>query len=705
MSINQIIQTAYTGLAASQTALRTVSTNVANVNTPGYGRQEVHIESLVASGEGRGVKVSNVERVADRFLTAAAYGAQADAGQYEALEQYHDRLQGLIGTPDSESGVASRLNSVFASVADLLADPADAVRRQSVLSDVSRFLDDLSRLSNDVQSLRTDAHNQVGEAISVINQALSRVDVLNQRIVREKAIGGSTAGLEEQRAQALSSVAELIDIKASEQPNGSLLVTTSRGATLVDQEARQLALSTVSSVSAETSFSGIELLQISPTTGELVSSGTILDPELGSGKVRGLLDLRDRDLPNVAAAIGELASTFRDEVNAVHNASTSVPAPNALQGRNVGLLASDAARFTGRTTFAVVDAAGVVLATTTVDFDALGSGAPLSTVLAAVNGGLGGAASMSITDGVLSLTASNPANGLVIADDPAAPSARAGRGFSHTFGLNDLIVGDRPPHYDTGLLETDAHGFVAGGTINLVLQDGDNRILADYTMTVGGSSIADLLADLNSVSGLGSYASFALDARGALKMTPTTRVTDIAIAVKADSTVRSGAATSFSDLFGVGRGLQAQGALNVGINPEINADPFRLSLARFDPASSVGVQALGFGDQRGAVALRDLQTRALRFDAAGGVAGVSASLSQYTGFLLGEAAIAAQRATEGREDSQALRDDVIKRRDDFAGVNVDEELADLVIYQNSYNAAARVLSAARDIYDSLLNAV
>ncbi|WP_222872973.1 flagellar basal body rod C-terminal domain-containing protein [Hankyongella ginsenosidimutans] len=105
------------------------------------------------------------------------------------------------------------------------------------------------------------------------------------------------------------------------------------------------------------------------------------------------------------------------------------------------------------------------------------------------------------------------------------------------------------------------------------------------------------------------------------------------------------------------------------------------------------------------MALRGLQDQVIAFKAAGPVTAANATLSQYLGSFLGETAISAQAAEAGRIDAEALRNDVIKRRDDFAGVNLDEELANLVVFQNSYSAAARVLTAARDIYDTLLNAI
>jgi flagellar hook-associated protein 1 FlgK len=47
----------------------------------------------------------------------------------------------------------------------------------------------------------------------------------------------------------------------------------------------------------------------------------------------------------------------------------------------------------------------------------------------------------------------------------------------------------------------------------------------------------------------------------------------------------------------------------------------------------------------------------------------------------------------------------VNRRDSFSGVNIDEELSQLVVFQNSYSAAARVMSTASQMYDTLIGMV
>lgn len=706
MSINSIISSAYTGLSASQAALKTISNNIANVNTPGYGREAVSLEALVANGGGFGVKVGSVERIADQFLTGAAYSAVADVGRYDAVSQFHDRLQGLLGAPDSDSGLAAQLNGIFSTIADLTADPADAVRRQSVTNGIDRFLGQIGQLAGDIQQLRADASNQIGESVRSINQGISRVAEINNQIVKARSLNSETAGLEQQRADALNQIAELVDIKTIEQPDGSVQVSTARGVILLDHNPRELSYPTTSAASAETQFDGIHILRVNPVSNSKTDSGLVLDPDIGSGKLRGLLDLRDQQLPNIADSLGELARAFRDSVNAVHNANATLPAPALLSGRNTGLSGTDRAGFTGAATFAVVDASGAVVAKTAVDFSALPATATLNDVITAVNAGLGGAGALSLSGGALKFQAAGAGNGVVIADNPGAPTGRGGQGFSQFFGLNDLISAGQPSSYATGLQAADPHGFAAGGATTFEVRDASNRLITSYTLNVAaGGTVGDILNTLNAGSGLGNFARFSLDASGTLSVGPAPGVGKLTTRVVDDTTNRAGTGRTLSGLFGIQPGALANAARNIGVRAEVKADPFKLALAKFDTSAAVGVQALGLGDQRGARELADLENKGLRFSAAGNIATVSATLSQYSGFVLGDAAITAKGATTAQGDATALRDDVVKRRDNYGGVNLDEELANLIVYQNSYNAAARVLTSARDIYDALLNAV
>ena len=71
MSINSIINNSLTGLFTSQTALRTISNNVANVNTEGYARQVVRLDPIINGGIGSGVQITSIDRIVDKFLEKA----------------------------------------------------------------------------------------------------------------------------------------------------------------------------------------------------------------------------------------------------------------------------------------------------------------------------------------------------------------------------------------------------------------------------------------------------------------------------------------------------------------------------------------------------------------------------------------------------------------------------------------------------------
>src|SRR5690606_1961021 len=109
-------------------------------------------------------------------------------------------------------------------------------------------------------------------------------------------------------------------------------------------------------------------------------------------------------------------------------------------------------------------------------------------------------------------------NGVALAQDAANPSDKAGRGFSHFFGLNDVIRSTGISTYDSGLAPTDPHGFTPGDEITFSLADANGRPIRDITVAVpAGGTMADLVNALNSTTtGVGFHGQFTLDERGAL---------------------------------------------------------------------------------------------------------------------------------------------------------------------------------------------
>ncbi|RMD88714.1 MAG: flagellar hook-associated protein FlgK [Alphaproteobacteria bacterium] len=706
MALNSIIHTSVTGLLTNQEALRVTSNNITNVNTPDYARQVVSTEANVNGGLSSGVSIAAIERVVDKFLDAATLRATSDASQFSAMRDIHERLQSALGRPDSETSLSARMNKVFTALGGLAFNPSDSVTRQQFLSDLQAYTEEAARIANELQSLRADTSRQIESQVGSVNEALRQIFELNVKILDQRGRGGDVAGLENQRQAALTTLSKSVDIRILENGDGSISVNTLTGAQLVTPAFyTALRYEGPGVVSAETKFPPITVQRVDPSTGQPAGTPRVLDGDIRSGALRGLLDMRDRQLVDLSVALGELSARVADEFNAVHNLNTAVPPPNQLVGKTTAYTGTDLHHFTGSVTFAVVDTAEQVVAKTTYDFDA-NPGATLADMISAVNAGLGGAATLSLSGGVMSLVAANANDGVVIAEDPNNTSQRAGRSFAHFFGMNDLLTARSPGLFETGVAATDAHNIQPGGQMDFKVRDAFGRTIVTFSLdTDTTTTYADVINALNAPTALGTYFTFALDAKGVLSATPTGALNGVALDVVNDTTQIADTGVSLSVLFGLGDQHRANAAVDMRPAEGVPDNAGLLATARLDLTAGVGQVALAPGDQTGALALQQLENKVISTAAAGELAAQSRTLSSFNAAVLGNFAVSSDRVITQAEDSESLRLEVDLQRQSVSGVNLDEELANLVVFQNSYNAAARMLSTVQELFDALLTAV
>ena len=698
MSLNDILGSALSGLNAAQAGLRTTSTNIANVNTPGYARERVDQAPGVTAGRVSGVRVSEPNRVADRFLEANVYRRQGDWGRATAVSSYLDRLQAFLGAPGDESGLPARLDAIGAAAVAMTGSAASEQTVRAFTGKVQDALVTMQQLDRDASALRTDAEAEVGYTVARINDLLKRIDTLNDTVARSAAMGRGTAGATDLRMTAVEELSSLLKVTVREQPDGRLTIETAGGVTLVDRKLRMLSYPAGDAVDQPT-FPPIEV-RFANADGSLgASAGERLDSPAIGGKLGGLLELRERLLPAFSEQLGTVFGGLAEALNAAANAGTAVPAPNRLEGGNTGLAAGDRLGFTGRVSLAVTGSGGTLIAGTTIDFDALGSGATVADAVAAINAGLGGAATASFADGRLTLVAAGSSNGVVVAQDAAMPSSRAGLGFSHFFGLTDLVVNPRGTLTASGFTTADVHGFATGETAEFVLRDPAGKMIARHNLTpAAGGTFGDLLTDL-SASPLASFGSFALDARGRLTFAPDPGIPTATVSITVDTTNRLGTGRSLSSLMGLSG--DSSGMDGAQLRSDILASARKLPLARLNAATSPGGQALGAIDNRGANGFVEQLARPVDLGRRHG----SVAIETFATLALGRAGMDAADARDQLGDAGARRDDAVQRRDSFSGVNVDEELAQLVVLQNSYSAAARVMTTATQMYDTLIGMV
>lgn len=719
MSVGSILQNALSALQTNQAALNTTSTNIANLNSPGYKRRIVELQPQVVGSTEGGVEIADVRRATASYLAEQALNVTSSAAQYDTASKVHDSIQALFGSPNDNTSLSGALDKTFASIQSLSTDPTSVIKRSSLLTQFSTLGKTYSDLAANIQTLRSNTDEQVVSTTTDINGLLREIDSLNPKIQQALVTQGEANGLQDERDQAIQKLAALMDIRTNEQGNGKVFITTRDGVPLVTEQLFQLSYSTTGNASATAGFNAVTVQRLDKLSNQLVPPATNLAPHLGSGTLRALLDMRDQTLPNLADQLGELAGQIADAFNAAHNANTAVPAPSSLTGRATGLLAGDAQGFTGKTTLAVVDRTGALVSRIDLDFSAgtysvdggaasAFGGSTIGNVVTAINTALGGNGTASFTNGVLSIQASGAGNGIAISDDATTPSSRAGRGFSQVFGLNDLFSAARPTSFNTGLTSADASGFAAGQTIHMILRGPNGEIGADYTYATTGGSLGQLVSDLNaSGTGLGGYVNFNLDSNGKLTATPTAAYSGYKLEVVDDQTRRGGTGVSLSQLFGFGMGAQAQQAQGLGLIASMINNPGMLATARLNigAGTTPGTNVLGSGDNSGALALSAVQNQQQGFSAAGGFAAISATLGKFAGNILANSATLASQSDTLRDQQTNLKADVDQRVGAIEGVNLDEELSNMLLYQKSYNAAARLITTATDIFDQLLKVV
>jgi flagellar hook-associated protein 1 FlgK len=710
MTISGILNSGLSALLANQSALRTTSSNIANVNTPDYVRRIVNFETQSSGDFLGGVTASAANAAVDKFMSGQRLTSTAAAGESDAVDKFLDELQASLGGLADSRDPASRLSAMTAGLAELAADPASAPRRAELLTKMQNFAQSIGDLANQIQELRAKADSEIDDAVRKINDLTGQITDLNGPIQRATLAGDETSALRDQRDNAIRQLAELVEIRVDEAASGRVNITTPSGYALVNSSAAQASHVKLTGASSETYFEPLTIQNRSPSTGDPVGNGEAFERHIAGGSLRGLLDLRDVTLPNIAAQVGALAASAAETFNAASNASTSYPAPGSLTGKNTGLLSTDALNFTGRSSVAVVGSTGILARRVEIDFDAgtlsVDGGAAtaftptIGGLTTALNTALGGQGTASFTNGVLSLAGSG-GNGIAVQQDATNPSSRAGRGFAHTFGLNDIFTSSAPTSFATGLTAGDAHGFTAGQEIGFAVRAADGSIARSFTYTVSGTSVGDVVTGLNAASGAAGI--FSLDARGAISFTPSGGAKQ-KLEITGDETERGATGISLTKMFGIGQRYQMEQAQSFSVRPGLNA--MSLPLAQLDMTSTSvpGDIVLASADNKGVLALQAAGGSAM-FAAAGGLAASTGSLGQYAATMVASIGQKSAAATAASDDATAYRDDLELRAKQQQGVSLDEELANMIVFQQAYNAGARLITTAQRLYDELLQMV
>ncbi|MBB6450372.1 flagellar hook-associated protein 1 FlgK [Geomicrobium halophilum] len=225
------LQTAYRGLMAQQSALRTTGHNIANANTEGYTRQRVNFNASQAfpaqgrnapsiSGQvGTGVDVDSVQRVREHFIDAQYRGESTNAGYWEKKLESLERMEDIMNEQSASGLLSEAMDEFWGSLHDLAANANDASTREVVVQRAKALTDTYNHMMESLEEVQRGIKNEIDISTNVINGLIEQVHVLNKDIIQVEAQGQVPNDLYDQRDRVVDELSEYIGIEVvNEEP-------------------------------------------------------------------------------------------------------------------------------------------------------------------------------------------------------------------------------------------------------------------------------------------------------------------------------------------------------------------------------------------------------------------------------------------------------------------------------------------------------
>lgn len=328
-SIYGILHVGKQALLTHQEALNVTAHNIANVNTPGYSRQRVVLETTtpITTGAGQvgsGVTVSRTERIYDRYLNNQINNENETLGRWEAEKGGVERVE-VVFNEALGYGLNQSMSEFWNGWQDLANNPSGHTERQILLGAGETLAYNFQQTYNDLAAIRTELDNNISQAVSQVNVKADQIADLNQKIVQIESKGDNANDYRDKRDLALKELSLMIDITASEEDNGSVTVTLGDGNKLVEG-------STAPDLSTMTNASGFRDVVWASAPAVSINS------DISGGKLKGWLEVRDVTIPEYTSNLTDLANGIRDKVNALHDAGfdlSGAPAGNFFVGDGI----------------------------------------------------------------------------------------------------------------------------------------------------------------------------------------------------------------------------------------------------------------------------------------------------------------------------------------------------------------------------------
>jgi flagellar hook-associated protein 1 FlgK len=292
-------------LDAQRYGLDVAGQNIANVNTPGYSRRTMDLAAIAPDGAGtagRGVNVVGVRALRDRLLETRLQQEIPAQHREVAMAGALSVVESALGTPGSS--IDKSLQNFYDAFSRLAEAPVSATVRQDVLLQAGALADSFRNMAGRLDSARTDADRQVRGNVEEINSLTTQIRALNESIAGSPSLE-SSLHLRDDQAQLVRQLSELVDIDVLDRREGGVDITVGNGRPLVIGQTQYDVTAT------NTPPAGYATLGV---------NGTTVTSEITGGKLGGLLQVRDVNIPDYQARLDDLAFEVANQVNTIHTA-------------------------------------------------------------------------------------------------------------------------------------------------------------------------------------------------------------------------------------------------------------------------------------------------------------------------------------------------------------------------------------------------
>lgn len=670
-----ILSIGVTGMQAAQLGMMTTQHNITNASTSGYSRQRIvqATNNPMATGAGfvgQGVHVATIQRMYSDVLNTQVVHSQASVSQLTTYYNEISQINNLLA--DSSSGVSSAIQSFFNGVQEVASDPSSIDARQALVSSAESLAARFNSLSRSLSELSSGVNSQIESSVASINAYSKQIAELNKRIIVAQSSTNQPANdLLDQRDQLVGELNKLIGVNTVTQSDGTYNVTFGNGQPLVVGTLSLVLAATPSSADPSRIVVGVvNGNSIQELSESLISGGALgglvkfrseaLDPAIN--KV-GLVGASLAQSFNAQNALGQdLLGNTVNSLSDVFQANLFVmpTAPKVItNSRNTGNAEISAG-------FLPVDSNGTNFYSnlTTSDYRLTYDGTDYKVTRLADNA--------SWTSGSLPITLAS--EGIWIDLDAGGMSTTDSFLIQPTRDIAKNLTVNAAVANDPRLIAAAAPVTTAIGTGNT----GTASITAGAVST-GYTSPAD-----------GSPVTFTyLSATNELDVSGLTNGTVVSVTVGGSTNTY----TVGTDIipFSSGMSISFDGVAFSMSGTPANADTFTVS------ANTTGVS-----DGRNAVLLGKLQTQNTVFGSTTTGSATATYAAAYAQ-MVSDIGNKTRSADVNLTAQKSMLEQAASSRDSLSGVNLDEEAANLLSYQQSYQASAKMLQIATQLFDTLLS--